>query len=296
MVAARTVPRWQLGREIAAMMAKAGVDQVVVARYLEARQSRVAHILKGTTTVTTGDLQLLIQKLGFADAPQEYLDWLGELRRKQTQRGFWNTGPNRTYQERVRFLLEAEREALEISAVYVEEVPSLLQTEAYVRARLDQAALAERGVTEDEAVEAWKQRQSHLTRKKRPLRYQAILSDSCLRNEFGGPQVMEEVIESLIEWQRRPNVQIQIVPSRGRTVRMGSSYQLATVPGHDQALAGSVEFAVVENPDGMNYIDDPDAVFLYRRRLLELAAAAPRPDDSVAILRSVQDTFRSRAF
>jgi hypothetical protein len=295
MVAARTVPRWQLGREIAHMMTVAEKSQTEVAALLDTRQSRVAGIVNGSASVTRGDLELLIRALGFSTADEKYLNWLHELRRFQQKRGFWSTGPNRAYDERVRLLLDAEERAAHLDVVYTEEMPSLLQTEGYVRSRLDQATLDERGLTADEAVEAWRKRQANLTRKKRPIHYHAVLSDSCLRAEFGGPAVMEEQIEFLISLATLPHVTIQIMPSRGRTVSMRASYYIVTVDGHRDALAGALEFAWIENPGEVLYIDSPVGLTPYKQKSRDLTAAALRPEDSMIAMRGIGDTFRNRA-
>lgn len=95
-------------------------------------------------------------------------------------------------------------------------IPGLLQTEAYARAILE----THPDVTEDvvsERLAGRLSRQAILDRDDPPPPVVcALIDQSALNREIGGPMVMREQLVHLAAMSRRPNITVQIIPNTGR--------------------------------------------------------------------------------
>ena len=107
----------------------------------------------------------------------------------------------------------------EATALYTLEhsvIPGLLQTEAYARAILE----THPDVTEDvvsERLAGRLSRQAILDRDDPPPPVVcALIDQSALNREIGGPMVMREQLVHLAAMSRRPNITVQIIPNTGR--------------------------------------------------------------------------------
>jgi len=106
----------------------------------------------------------------------------------------------------------------EATALYTFEhsvIPGLLQTEAYARAILE----THPDVTEDvvsERLAGRLSRQAILERDDPPPPVVcALIDQSALNREIGGPAVMREQLMHLVAMSRRPNITVQIIPNTG---------------------------------------------------------------------------------
>ncbi|WP_236004713.1 helix-turn-helix domain-containing protein [Nonomuraea antri] len=116
-------------------------------------------------------------------------------------------------------------------------VPGLLQTRSYARAMIS----GQPGITEqrvEEATEARMARQILFEREEPPM-YAALIDEIVLLRPIGGPQVMLEQLEHLLQVMTHPCITLQIVP-------------MAAVP--TIGLLGG--FVIAHQPQG------PDTVYL----------------------------------
>lgn len=261
--------------------------QEQVADLLELRRNRVSDLLAGQTTIAVGDLEKLISTLQPAIDP-DYFDWLRQLRRDQQKRGYWSAAPLRTYDGRIRNLIEGESRADLLQVVQTEEIPVHLRTPAYIRARLTQ-----QGKAVGEVVDAYMERQEPLKRAKKVVRYEAVLSETCLTTEYGSPEVMAEQMDYLRAFASRPNCRIQILSSKGRRTVIGAPVMLLRIPSHRKSPAGPLRFAYYNNQWDVRYIDDPVAVDKYAEHLGNLFAAALSPEDSLLLMDMHAENYRS---
>ena len=87
-------------------------------------------------------------------------------------------------------------------------IPDLLQSEDYARAWFAQLA---RGDAHGDSIEGRMARQRRFLEADGPL-YVALLDESCLLHQVGGPAVMREQLDHLLRVGELPNIRIQIVP------------------------------------------------------------------------------------
>jgi hypothetical protein len=289
MAAVRTAKKWLLGREIAHMMAAAGVKQDEAGALLEIGQSKISGLLKGSGSISVGDLERLANKLGFTDPGHHAA--LFELRRDSHKRNFWSMGYRRAYREEFRLLVDLEQHADQIRSVAVEVMHGLVQCEPYVRA-LYADTPDEDGVTLDDRVQARIARQD-IFDKTDPPNAHFILSESCLRRVWGDEAVMREQLDYLIKLSNRSNVMIQVMPfnaRQGRRSPIGDRFTLVGVPS--PGVAGPLELAYVETVGEIRYLDDKDALIAHDLAWTRLSTAALSFDESRKFMRQVIRDFR----
>lgn len=132
-------------------------------------------------------------------------------------------------------------------------VPGLLQTEEYARALLTDAGSV-RDV--EDALSGRLARQQILFREEDPVYLVAVLDESVLRREIGGPEVMREQLLALIEAGERPNVSVQVVPAGRVHPGLNGSFVVAVVDGRTVGfIDGPLDGTVVESADGTARLD-----------------------------------------
>ncbi|MFE9320247.1 Scr1 family TA system antitoxin-like transcriptional regulator [Nocardia sp. NPDC052278] len=290
----RTARKLLLGREIDHMVRTAGVSQTEAGKIIESTQSRINQLINGVGAISVGDLELLTTTLGFTDPG--YVETLKELRRDNHKRGFWTTGHRRAYVEDLRLLVDLEAHASLLRTAEAEIMPGLVQCESYIRALHEPVTpvVADR-VTVEESVQARLARQQVLTEAD-PPEFRAILSESCLRREYGGREVMLEQLEHLSSLSRRPNILIQVLPFTVTTrgAGMEDRYTLVRVPS--PGAAGDLEMAIVESQGDIRYIDDKPAVAARETVWSRLSAAALGAADSRKFMEHVARSLRRKTF
>jgi transcriptional regulator with XRE-family HTH domain len=135
-----------------------------------------------------------------------------------------------------------EREA---TALYIFEhsfLPGLLQTEAYARAVLEMHT----DVNEDlvnERLAGRLSRQAILERADPPppVVY-ALIDQSALIREIGGPAVMRDQLLHLVAMSRHPNITVQIIPNKGAHPGLMGAFTIAH-PGGSPGIVNLEDIA-----------------------------------------------------
>jgi transcriptional regulator with XRE-family HTH domain len=122
----------------------------------------------------------------------------------------------------------------EATALYIFEhsmIPGLVQTEAYARAILE----THPDVTEDvvsERLAGRLSRQAILERDDPPPPVVcALIDQSALNREIGGPAVMRDQLVHLSAMSRRPNITVQIIPNTGAHPGLLGAFTVADLGG-----------------------------------------------------------------
>src|SRR5689334_1587197 len=122
----------------------------------------------------------------------------------------------------------------EATALYTFEhsfIPGLLQTEAYARAVME----AYPDATEDvvsERLAGRLSRQAILERDDPPPPVVcALIDQSTLNREIGGPAVMREQLMHLVTMSRRPHITVQVIPNTGAHPGLLGAFTVADLEG-----------------------------------------------------------------
>ncbi|MGW7002469.1 helix-turn-helix domain-containing protein [Streptomyces sp. NPDC054933] len=161
-------------------------------------------------------------------------------------------------------------------------IPGLLQTEAYARALFAQVESDEELL--EERVAARMSRQQRFLSDQGPLLV-AVLDESCIRREVGGPEVMREQCAHLLSVVVRPNIRIQVAPfSYSHIVPPNTSLSLITLPdGH--------EWVYSESLDRGHFSDDPAVIARHARTYDLLRADALSAHDSATLIRNAMEGY-----
>ncbi|MER7054058.1 MULTISPECIES: helix-turn-helix transcriptional regulator [unclassified Streptomyces] len=205
------VRRRKLGAELRALRTSAGITSGEAARLVGWHQSKVSRIETGTSGARPADVRLLLDAYGVADDQlRELLVTLAGSDDAGGRNHWWHAYRGvlpPTYRD----FISLESQASAMRTLETTVVPGLLQTPEYARA-VTRAAVD--GLPEerlDTLVEVRLARQDVL-RARTPLRLSAVLDESVLRREVGGPGVMARQLARLVEAARLPHVRLQVLP------------------------------------------------------------------------------------
>jgi transcriptional regulator with XRE-family HTH domain len=203
-----TVRRKRLGIELRRLREQAGLTCEVVGRRLECSGTRISRIETGRINARPGDVREMLEIYGVTGSEAASLV---QLAREARRKGWWHTY-GRVLPAWFEAYIGLESEAVRLRDFQPLVIPGLLQTEDYARAVLRAAPGA--GSAEDigQQVALRMERQGVLARANPPELW-VVLSESVLRAQVGGPEIMRAQLSHLIDVAERPNVTLQVLPS-----------------------------------------------------------------------------------
>ncbi len=207
-------PRRRLGAELRRLRTAAGLHLDQVAVRLQCSSSKISRLETGKGVPKPADVRGLLEIYGVtADAEREVLL---RLVRESRAEGWWQPYTDGVAPER--FFLEAPGRyaALETDAVALRSfdfgpLHGLLQTADYAWAVLS-AQLPHHSAQEiGQLVELRARRQDRL-HSATPLRLTAVVDESVLHREVGGPDVMAAQMRRLLELTELPHLDVRVLP------------------------------------------------------------------------------------
>ncbi|EGX54729.1 DNA-binding protein [Streptomyces zinciresistens K42] len=205
------VRRRKLGAELRALRTGTGLTSGEAARLVGWHQSKVSRIETGASGVKPADVRLLLDAYGVRDAElRELLVVLAGSDEGAGRHHWWHAYRGvlpATYRD----FISLESQASAMRTLETSVVPGLLQTPAYARA-VTRAAVGADADDRLDALVAVRLARQDVLRADPPLRLDAVLDEAVLHREIGGPEVMTEQLERLIEAARLPQVSLQVLP------------------------------------------------------------------------------------
>lgn len=187
-------------------------------------------------------------------------------------------------------LASLEQGAAELRAYEPRTVYALLQTQAYASAveRSDVIPRTEEGVAR--RVELRQLRQQVLTRQLEPLRFSVILDESVLRRVTGGPDVMAEQLDHLVEVADLPSVDLRVFPFSAGQHPVGASSPFLLLTSHENPAPFMV---CLGDRTGLRYIENDDTIASHVVLFNYLIDHALSPTASIDHIRRIsKETFR----
>ncbi|MEO5876950.1 MAG: DUF5753 domain-containing protein, partial [Streptosporangiaceae bacterium] len=169
-------------------------------------------------------------------------------------------------------------------------IPGQLQTEAYIRAitRTNTRALTDTEI--NRLTEVRLRRQDVVIHGDDPLRLHVVMDEAALRREVGGPAIMRDQVDRLLEAADHPRIRIQILAfTQGAHVSMAGSFTIFSFP--DEA---DPDVAFIETMAGSLFLERPAEVRSARETFDELSAQALSPADSAAVLTTISAEYARR--
>ncbi|WP_053743190.1 DUF5753 domain-containing protein [Streptomyces sp. NRRL WC-3618] len=248
------------------------LTQAALAQQIPCDRSHVAKVEAGVS----------VPQDTFAKACDEILGTGGMLLRLWKKVDWYPEVQHPDWFER-RARMDAEAVALR---EYQERVmPGMLQNPGYAHALFSRIAS---GDEVEERVRARLSRQPRFFADDGPL-YVAVLDESCLRNQVGGPEVMRDQCAHLLSVGQRPNIRIQVAPA-----------------SYPELLRPNVSMSLIELPDGHRWVysesldrghfnDDPTVCAQHSHAYDVLRADVLSARESAALISDVMEGYKHHA-
>ncbi|MFI2312610.1 hypothetical protein AMK17_19825 [Streptomyces sp. CB00072] len=257
------------------------LKQADLAYVIRASVSKISRLERGESPPRTRDVMDLADFMKLSRQERRTIErLLDQARDDSWYQKFSDVTP--TY---LRRLIALEGGAREIRTYENQVIPGVLQTREYAvslaKTVKKDAREAER-VGEMRQERQWKLREARM---QRSLRLTALIDEGVLRRPRGGPRVMREQLEYLLEQSDAKRTNIRIVPF-GCGADVTPPYAVAQL---DFPTEGPSDLVYVEHINGADYITRPDIVDKYRNDLHQLmAVAASRIESKRLICEAIQ--------
>ncbi|MQA24569.1 MAG: helix-turn-helix domain-containing protein [Micromonosporaceae bacterium] len=272
-----TIPRWQLGEELARRREAAGVSTAEVAEKLDCSESKIKKIEAGYVGVVKAELAVMLDLYQVED--QQDRDSLLGLQKLGKQRGWWSQF-GRVPNSFGNFLgLESSATSIRIFEPLVAH--GLLQTEEYATAheRTVSPGLSPEQV--ERQVKIRMARQERVLRGEEPPEAWVVLDEAVLRRVVGGVEVMRRQLEHLRSMVDQ--VTLQVVPfSHGGYPGMLGAF---TIFEFNEDIRSPV--AYVEGQGGGLYLEKAPDLQRCNVSYNHLTAAALSPPQSAKLIAAV---------
>lgn len=257
-----------------------------VARDIGWSPTKISRAESGRESIPPHEVEKLID---YYRVPDPLRGQLLSLAEDAAQQGWWEDYAHVLAPEYSEFIgLEAE--AVSILSCHFEVIPGLLQTEEYAR----QISLGYQRVIPvapsevEHIVRIRMTRQARLVREP-VLHLSAVIDESALLRNIGGPLVMQAQLEHLARACERPNVEIRILPlNRNVSLAVAGSFQIMRFGSRDASGPGGLgDIVSTESLRTELYIEGEDDTYLYGLVHNALADASLSPAESRSLLTSI---------
>jgi transcriptional regulator with XRE-family HTH domain len=263
---APTVLRVVLGKRLQHLREKASMTFEEAGAVLDVTHATVRRMEKAEVGLRIPYVEKLLQTYGVTDRAD--IDSFVSLAKQANQPGWWHRYRD-VLPEWFSAFVSLEAESHLIRAYEPHYVPGLLQTPAYARAVL-RAGMPHAPQEEiDRQVALRTERQEVLRREDPPLLW-AVVDETVLRRSIGGPEVMREQMDALLEATALPNVRLQVMPfTAGPHPAMYGPFHLFRFP-----IDEIPDVACTESLVGAVYFDQRDDVSTFLEALDRMCAQA----------------------
>lgn len=274
-----TAVRRELGQRLRAMRTGADMTVAEAAEQVGISTSKLTKIELAQLSATRDDVLKLLDTYGEAGPDQQAL--LLTMVRDGNRKEWWEG--RRTLHPKFGSYLGLESVATTLQAYETTLVHGLLQTPDYARAMLRAARpeLLEHEI--DQLVQFRLRRQEVLTRADPPpLTLWSVMDEAVLRRRVGGRETMHAQLQRLITASELPNVTLLVMPN-----------ELGAHPGLDGPMSilqfetGTRPVVYVEGQAGNLYMEKDDDLRRCQQTMNHILAAAPGPDQSLALIRQI---------
>lgn len=274
-----TAVRRELGQRLRAMRTGADMTVAEAAEQVGISTSKLTKIELAQLSATRDDVLKLLDTYGEAGPDQQAL--LLTMVREGNRKEWWEG--RRTLHPKFGSYLGLESVATTLQAYETTLVHGLLQTPDYARAMLRAARpeLLEHEI--DQLVQFRLRRQQVLTRADPPpLTLWSVMDEAVLRRQVGGRETMHAQLQRLITASEQPNVTLLVMPD-----------EQGAHPGLDGPMSilqfetGTRPVVYVEGQAGNLYMEKDDDLRRCQQTMNHILAAAPGPDQSLALIRQI---------
>lgn len=189
------------------------------------------------------------------------------LAKEGSKRGWW-VNYNDTMAPWIADQISLESTASNFRTYQAQLVPGLFQTADYARAIITRLGMCATPADVEARVRVRRERQAVLTQPN-PLEVRAVIHQSALHSLVGGPRVMRDQLDKLLELATLPNVTIQVMPlDTDAHPGMTGSFTILGFP------EGDLDVVLLEGMLTSEWVEDSAQVGVFDRAFHETAADA----------------------
>ncbi|MFI6595346.1 helix-turn-helix domain-containing protein [Nonomuraea sp. NPDC050536] len=268
-----TVLRILLGTQLRRLRTEMGISREDAGYAIRASHAKISRLELGQVSFKERDVADLLTLYG-VHSPAERAPLL-ELARQANAPGWWHK-----YGDLLPSWFEVyiglEGAASVIRTYENQFMPGLLQSPAYARAVI---RLAHERTPEEEIERRVKLRMTRQDRLvgDRPLKLWAVIDEAVVRRSpGGGPEVMREQIQHLLDMTARPNVTVQLMPfDRGGHAAAGGPFTILRFPERELP-----DVVYMEQLTSALYLDKPAESEHYMQVMDRLSIQAESPAET----------------
>ncbi len=271
-----TVRQRQVGARLRQLRTSLGRTVEDVAGELLCSPTKISRLETGARPANLRDVRDLCRIYGVTE---QETDALMSLARQAREPSWWTQYEDLNLSPYIGF----EHDSTSITAFSMYWVPALLQTAGYARAvitgiapKIDPSILEQR-------IEVRLRRQQILDRET-PPRYRALLDEAVLHRQVGGPGVMGEQLDKILQLARDEKAIIQVIPfDAGAHASADSNFELLEFS--DTSLPSIV---FVEGLYSNLYQERQAEVLRYREAIERLRDEALTPRESSNFIANIR--------
>jgi len=203
---APTVLRIILGKRLKALREAGGVSFDDAAKTLGVTPLTIRRMENAQVGLKVPYVKELLRRYGVEDEIDDFI----EMAEKANKPGWWHPFRD-SVPDWFRAYVALETDARVIRVYEPHYVTGLLQTRDYARGVIRAGFPYESDEQLEHRVELRVRRQGLLDRADAPTMW-VVLEETALRRGIGGPEVMREQLDRIIEMSERPNFTLRIVP------------------------------------------------------------------------------------
>ncbi|MGE5290174.1 MAG: helix-turn-helix domain-containing protein [Micromonosporaceae bacterium] len=280
-----TVLRILLGAQLRRLREAKGITRDEAGYTIRASGSKISRMELGRVSFKERDVADLLELYGVSDPGER--EALLDLARKANNTGWWHRY-NDLLPSWFQVYVGLEDAATLIRTYEVQFIPGLLQTEAYARAII---SVGNTGAPDEEVerrVRLRAGRQRLLSRSGGGPRFWAVIDEAALRRLIGGPEVMREQLEHLLDALKYSNVILQIMPFRsGGHAAEGGPFTLLRFPEPDLP-----DVVYVEQLTSALYLDRREDVDKYTEAMERLCVESEPPECTADIINAIMEEIQ----
>lgn len=280
-----SAPMRRLGAELRRLREASGKTQTEIGEAIGRRHTTMVNWERGKTKISKSDLVCLLAELR---APADMRRELERLRVEASQsKGQWAVYGLPDW---LRPLVSFEEDAVSVATFEPVVIPGLLQTEGYARKTHIEAPYVVSADAVDRWVAARMQRQQRLEGRS-ALRLHAIIAESVLRQEVGGPLMQAAQLERLVAAARTKNIEIQVLPATA-SAHVGIASNVTVLQFADPKIDPPLGY--FDGPLGGYLISDDGEVTDMINMIRDLGRAALNRAASTEMMAAILEEIREK--
>ncbi|MFD6351676.1 helix-turn-helix domain-containing protein [Nocardia tengchongensis] len=282
-----TIPRRGFGRLLRSFRERSQKSMLTAGLAIDVSPPTILRLEDGLPSkISTPQIERLLDIYQVAPAEHaEALEMWDAVRRQDklakahgTSKGWWQ-GYSDVYKTYFDHYLRLEDAATQMTSHQLVLIPGILQAPAYRRAIITATVPEMSAVDVERLLELAARRQQRLVNDS--LNLVALLSESVLLHQPGGPGVLTAQLRHLEEIGERPNVSIRIVPHQVGT-HPGLIVQSFTLLEFPPMASKLMEPPVIytEGAEGALYLERRDVIDRYKQAIAGMQAVALSEEDT----------------